>query len=149
MGIAEVLLAVFGTFALVIQILLLVHSNRNREEEKSPLDYALQNALERNEYLTNKLEKVKLTNRIEEQNKIMEDALERELAIDYEDSFRKLHDRFKEAESHRIHKISTVDTLTSIAKEYGTTVDELSNMNSIRFPRDFAVGNALIIPEED
>lgn len=91
-------------------------------------------------YLKHKNEKVKLTEWIKENPKIEED---------FEDSFRDFSDMFKEADSRRIHKISTGDTITSIAKEYGTTVDELMSLNLIRRPRDFAVGNVLIIPEED
>ena len=91
-------------------------------------------------YLKNKNEKAKLARWQKEHPKIEED---------FEDSFRDFRDMFQEADSRRIHKISTGDTITSIAKEYGTTVDELMNLNLIRRPRDFAVGNILIIPEED
>lgn len=92
------------------------------------------------EYLKHKNEKAKLTEWRKENPKIEED---------FKDSFRDFRDVFQEADSRRIHKISTGDTLTSIAKEYGTTVDELVKLNLIRHPRDFAVGNILIIPEED
>lgn len=91
-------------------------------------------------YLKHKNEKVKLTEWIKEHPRIEED---------FGDSFRDFSDMFQEADSRRIHKISTGDTITSIAKEYGTSVDELINLNLIRRPRDFAVGNILIIPEED
>lgn len=91
-------------------------------------------------YLKHKNEKAKLSNWQKEHPKIEED---------FEDSFRDFSDMFQEVDSRRIHKISTGDTLTSIAKEYGTTEVELINLNLIRHPRDFAVGNVLIIPEED
>ena len=91
-------------------------------------------------YLKHKNEKVKLTEWIKEHPKIEED---------FEDSFRDFSDMFQETDSRRIHKISTGDTITSIAKEYGTTVDELMSLNLISRPRDLAVGNVLIIPEED
>lgn len=91
-------------------------------------------------YLKHKNEKVKLTEWVKENPKIEEDS---------EYSFRDFSGMFQEADSRRIHKISTGDTLTSIAKEYGTTEVELINLNLIRHPRDFAVGNTLIIPEED
>lgn len=91
-------------------------------------------------YLKHKNEKAKLTKWQKEHPKIEEDS---------EYSFRDFSDMFQETDSRRIHKISTGDTLTSIAKEYGTTADELINLNLIRHPRDFAVGNILIIPEED
>ena len=91
-------------------------------------------------YLKHKNEKAKLAIWQKEHPKIEED---------FEDSFRDFSDMFQEADSRRIHKISTGDTITSIAKEYGTTVDELIGLNLIRHPRDFAVGNILIIPEED
>lgn len=124
------------------------NKKRQQLENKSPFDYALENAKERNRSLTKKLSVIRETQRIEKQNKLMEDALERELRVDSEDSFRKLHESIDEAESRRIHMISTGDTLTSIAKEYGTTGDELIKLNLIRHPRDLAVGNTLIIPEE-
>lgn len=91
-------------------------------------------------YLKHKNEKARLTEWRKEHPKIEED---------FKDSFRDFRDMFQEAESRRIHKISTGDTITSIAKEYGTTEAELINLNLIRHPRDFAVGNILIIPEED
>lgn len=91
-------------------------------------------------YLKHKNEKAKLSNWQKEHPKIEED---------FEDSFRDFSDMFQEVDSRRIHKISTGDTLTSIAKEYGTTVDELVKLNLIRHPRDFSLGNILIIPEED
>lgn len=91
-------------------------------------------------YLKHKNEKARLTEWRKEHPKIEED---------FKDSFRDFGDMFQEAEYRRIHEISTGDTLTSIAKEYGTTVDELTRLNLIRHPRDFAVGNILIIPEED
>jgi len=91
-------------------------------------------------YLKHKNEKAKLTKWQKEHPKIEED---------FKDSFRDFSDMFQETDSRRIHKISTGDTLTSIAKEYGTTEVELINLNLIRHPRDFAVGNILIIPEED
>ncbi len=91
-------------------------------------------------YLKHKNEKAKLTEWRKEHPKIEEDS-------GY--SFRDFSDMFKEADSRRIHKISTGDTLTSIAKEYWTTVDELVKLNLIRHPRDFSLGNILIIPEED
>lgn len=91
-------------------------------------------------YLKHKKEKAKLTKWQKEHPKIEED---------FKDSFRDFRDMFQEADSRRIHKIGTGDTLTSIAKEYGTTVDELMRLNLIRHPRDFAVGNILIVPEED
>lgn len=91
-------------------------------------------------HLKHKNEKAKLTNWQKEQSKIKDDS---------KDSFREFRDMFQESESRRIHKIGTGDTITSIAKEYGTTVDELMTLNLISRPRDFAVGNILIIPEED
>src|SRR5699024_5256252 len=91
-------------------------------------------------YLKHKKEKAKLTKWQKEHPKIEED---------FKDSFRDFRDMFQEAEYRRIHEISTGDTLTSIAKEYGTTVDELTRFNLIRHPRDFTVGNILTIPEED
>lgn len=91
-------------------------------------------------YLKHKNEKAKLTKWQKEHPKIEED---------FKDSFRDFSDMFQDSESRRIHKIGTGDTLTSIAKEYGTTEVELINLNLIRHPRDFAVGNILIIPEED
>lgn len=91
-------------------------------------------------YLKHKNEKAKLFNWQKEHPKIEED---------FEDSFRDFSDMFQEVDSRRIHKISTGDTLTSIAKEYGATVDELVKLNLIRHPRDFSLGNILIIPEED
>lgn len=91
-------------------------------------------------YLKNKNEKAKLASWQKEHPKIEED---------FEDSFRDFSDMFQEADSRRIHKIGTGDTMTSIAKEYGTTVDELVKLNLIRHPRDFSLGNILIIPEED
>ena len=91
-------------------------------------------------YLKHRNEKVKLTEWRKAHPKIEEDL---------EDSFRDFSDMFQEADSRRIHKISTGDTVTSIAKEYGTTVDELMRLNLIRHPIEFAVGNILIIPEED
>lgn len=139
-------------YTMLALFLLIVVWERNKQrqkpESKTPYDYALQNARERNESLSKQLSVIRETQRIEEQNKLMEDALERELSVDFEDSFRKLHDRLKEAEAHRIHKISTGDTLSSIAKEYGTTEDVLIKFNSIRRIRDLAVGNTLKIPEE-
>ena len=91
-------------------------------------------------YLKYKNEKAKLADWQKEQSKIN---------ADLKDSFREFRDMFQESESRRVHKISTGDTLTSIAKEYGTTEDELIKFNSIRRIRDLAVGNTLIIPEED
>src|SRR5699024_9918727 len=91
-------------------------------------------------YLKHKKEKAKLTKWQKEHPKIEED---------FEDSFRDSRVMFQEAEFRRIHEISTGDTLTSIAKEYGTTVDELTRVNLIRHPRDSAVGHILIIREED
>lgn len=90
--------------------------------------------------LKHKNEKAKLSNWQKEHSKIEED---------FEDSFRDFSDMFQEVDSRRIHKISTGDTLTSVAKEYGTTVDELVKLNLIRHPRDFSLGDILIIPEED
>ena len=91
-------------------------------------------------YLKHKNEKAKLVGWQKENIKINND---------FRDSFREFRDMFQESESRRIHKISTGDTITSIAKEYGATVDELMSLNLISHPRDFAVGNILIIPEED
>ena len=125
------------------------NKKRQQLDSKTPFDYALQNAKERNRSLTKKLSVVRETQRIEAQNKLMEDALERELRVESEDSFRKLHESNDEAESRRIHMIRTADTLSTIAKEYGTTADELIKINLVRHPRDLAVGNTLIIPEED
>lgn len=125
------------------------NKKRQQLDSKTPFDYALQNAKERNSSLTKKLSVVRETQRIEAQNKLMEDALERELRVESEDSFRKLHESNDEAEARRIHMIRTADTLSTIAKEYGTTADELIKINLVRHPRDLAVGNTLIIPEED
>lgn len=125
------------------------NKKRQQLDSKTPFDYALQNAKERNRSLTKKLSVVIETQRIEAQNKLMEDALERELRVESEDSFRKLHESNDEAEARRIHMIRTADTLSTIAKEYGTTADELIKINLVRHPRDLAVGNTLIIPEED
>lgn len=125
------------------------NKKRQQLDSKTPFDYALQNAKERNRSLTKKLSVVRETQRIEAQNKLMEDALERELRVESEDSFRKLHESNDEAEARRIHMIRTADTLSTIAKEYGTTADELIKINLVRHPRDLAVGNTLIIPEED
>ena len=91
-------------------------------------------------YLKHKNEKVKLAEWIKENPKIEED---------FEDSFRDFSSMFQEDGSRRVHKISTGDTISSIAKEYGTTVDELMSLNLISNPIDFVVGNILIIPEED
>lgn len=91
-------------------------------------------------YLKHKNEKAKLADWQKEQSKINDDL---------KDSFREFRDMFQESKSRRVHKISTGDTLTSIAKQYGTTEDELIKFNSIRRIRDLAVGNVLIIPEED
>src|SRR5699024_5521043 len=91
-------------------------------------------------YLKHKKEKAKITKWQNEHPKKEED---------FKDSFRDFRVMFQEAEYRRIHEISTGDTLTSIAKEHGTTVDELTRLNLIRHPRDIAVSNILIIPEED
>lgn len=90
--------------------------------------------------LKHKNEKAKLTKCQKENPKIEED---------FKDSFRDFRDMFQETDSRRIHKIGTGDTLTSIAKEYGTTADELIKINLVKHPRDLAVGNTLIIPKED
>src|SRR5699024_12166248 len=87
-------------------------------------------------YLKHKKEKAKLTKWQKEQPKREEDL---------KDSFRDFRDMFQEAEYRRIHEISTGDTLTSIAKEHGTTVDELTRLNERRHVRDYTVGKIVIM----